>query len=74
MVPEFYARDAQGIPTRWVERMRQSMATLTSQFSANRTVHEYTESYYLPAATRYNQRAANQGAAGTATVQLRQEI
>ena len=74
VVPEFYARDAQGIPTRWVERMRQSMATLTPQFSANRTVREYTEGYYLPAATRYQQRAANQGAAGAAIVELRQKI
>ena len=74
VVPEFYARDAQGIPTRWVERMRQSMATLTPQFSANRTVRQYTEDYYLPAATRYAQRATNQGAAGAAIVQQRQQI
>ncbi|AMR25596.1 alpha-glucan phosphorylase (plasmid) [Hymenobacter psoromatis] len=74
VVPEFYARDAHGIPVRWVERMRQSMATLTPQFSANRTVREYTESYYLPAATRYAQRATNQGAAGAAIVQQRQQI
>ncbi|GAB3638973.1 glycosyltransferase family 1 protein [Hymenobacter arcticus] len=74
VVPEFYQRDARGIPARWVERMRQSMATLTPQFSANRTVREYTEGYYLPAATRYAQRAANKGAAGAAIVQLRQKI
>ena len=74
VVPEFYARDAQGIPTRWVERMRRSMATLTPQFSANRTVRQYTEDYYLPAANRYAQRAANQGAAGAAIVQQRQLI
>ena len=74
VAPEFYARDAHGIPARWVERMRQSMATLTPQFSANRTVREYTEGYYLPAATRYQQRAANQGAAGTAIMELRQKI
>ncbi|WP_242434758.1 alpha-glucan family phosphorylase [Hymenobacter amundsenii] len=74
VVPEFYARDAQGIPARWVERMRRSMATLTPQFSANRTVRQYTEDYYLPAAARYAQRAANQGAAGAAIVQQRQLI
>lgn len=74
VVPEFYQRDARGIPTRWVERMRRSMATLTPQFSANRTVRQYTEDYYLPAATRYAQRATNQGAAGAAIVQQRQQI
>lgn len=74
IVPEFYNRDQRDIPVRWVERMRQSMATLTPQFSANRTVREYTETYYLPAATRYVKRAADQGAAGDRIIKLRQAI
>ena len=49
VIPEFYARDEQGIPTAWVARMRESMARLTPRFSANRTVREYTEQHYLPA-------------------------
>ena len=49
VVPEFYTRDPNGIPTAWVARMRESMARLTPRFSANRTVREYTEQYYLPA-------------------------
>jgi starch phosphorylase len=64
VIPEFYARDAQGIPTAWVERMRESMARLTPRFSANRTVREYTEQHYLPAAAAYRQRSAEKGAAG----------
>jgi len=28
--------------------MRESMAQLTPQFSANRTVREYTEQHYIP--------------------------
>lgn len=40
------------------------MSTLTPQYSANRTVREYTEKYYLPAATNYLQRAGDSGAAG----------
>ena len=62
VVPEFYARDAQGIPTAWVARMRESMARLTPRFSANRAVREYTERYYLPAAAAFRQRAADKGA------------
>jgi starch phosphorylase len=64
VIPEFYARDAQGIPTAWVARMRESMARLTPRFSANRTVREYTEQHYLPAAIAYHVRAANKGAIG----------
>ncbi|MFZ1932619.1 MAG: alpha-glucan family phosphorylase [Thermoguttaceae bacterium] len=65
VIPEFYARDANGIPTAWVARMRESMARLAPRFSANRTVREYTENYYLPAAAAYRRRAADRGAIGT---------
>ena len=40
------------------------MARLTPLFSANRTVREYTEQHYLPAATAYHSRMANKGAIG----------
>ena len=63
VVPEFYSRDQNGIPTTWIKRMRESMAQLTPRFSASRAVREYTEQYYLPAAARYRERAASQGAA-----------
>src|SRR5690606_7318281 len=45
-------------------RMRESMAQLTPRFSADRTVREYTEKHYLPAATAYLERAANKGIRG----------
>jgi starch phosphorylase len=64
VVPEFYARDQEGIPTAWVARMRESMARLTPRFSADRAVREYTEQHYLPAATNFRQRAADKGAEG----------
>jgi starch phosphorylase len=64
VVPEFYTRDASGFPTAWVKRMRESMARLTPRFSVNRTVREYTEQHYLPAAAAYRERAADKGAVG----------
>ena len=63
VVPQFYARDASGIPAAWVARMRESMGRLTPAFSANRTVREYTELHYLPSAAAYRERAADGGAA-----------
>jgi starch phosphorylase len=64
VIPEFYARNEQGIPTAWVARMRESMAQLTPRFSASRTVREYAEQHYLPAAAAYHSRIANKGAIG----------
>jgi len=64
VVPEFYSRNENGIPTAWISRMRESMAQLTPRFSADRTVREYTEKHYLPAAKAYMKRAANKGKKG----------
>ncbi|HTN05488.1 alpha-glucan family phosphorylase [Agriterribacter sp.] len=61
VVPGFYSRDGHGIPVKWIEKMRKSMATLTPRFSANRVVREYTEKYYLPAAANYKKRAEDKG-------------
>ena len=74
VIPEFYTRDEKGIPTAWVARMRESMARLTPHFSANRTVREYTEQHYLPAAAAYRERAADKGAVGRQIVNWRHTL
>ncbi|MDO8437284.1 MAG: alpha-glucan family phosphorylase [Nitrosomonadaceae bacterium] len=71
VIPEFYTRDEQGIPSAWVNRMRESMARLTPRFSSNRTVREYTEQHYLPATSAYLERAADKGAIGVDMVNWR---
>jgi len=74
VIPEFYDRNADGIPVTWIKRVRNSMATLTSNFSAGRTVREYTENYYLPAAAAYLSRAAHGGELGKRILQGKQEL
>jgi starch phosphorylase len=74
VIPEFYARGADGIPNAWVARIRESMARLTPQFSANRTVREYTEAHYLPAAAAYRARAARQGFWGRSEITWRSAL
>jgi starch phosphorylase len=74
VIPEFYARNEKGIPTAWVARMRESMARLTPRFSASRTVREYTEQHYLPAASAYRVRAADKGAAARKLVDWRNAL
>jgi starch phosphorylase len=74
VIPEFYARDQQGIPTAWVARMRESMAQLTPRFSANRCVREYTEQHYLPRAAAHHARMANKGATGTQIIDWRRNL
>ncbi len=74
VIPAFYERDLNGIAPHWVRRMRESMTRLTSQFSANRAVREYTEKYYLPGAMTYRERAANHGAYGESLLQWKREL
>ncbi len=64
VIPAFYARDDTGIPVAWVQRMRASMAQLTPRFSADRTVRDYTERHYLPAAMAFQSRLADHGGSG----------
>ena len=74
VIPQFYDRDGSGIPVAWVHRMRASMAQLTPRFSANRTVREYTERLYLPAAAAYRERSAGNGAVGQQIVAWRRML
>src|SRR5579875_3184129 len=74
IVPAFYDRDPSGVPRGWVARMRESMARLTPQFSANRSVREYTENYYIPAAKAFLRRAGEQGAIGRELVQWEDQL
>ena len=74
VIPEFYARDAQGIPRAWVARMRESMARLTPRFSTNRAVREYTEQYYLPGASAYRERSIDNGRIGEEIVNWRHAL
>jgi len=74
VIPEFYNRNENGIPTAWVARMRESMARLAPHFSADRTVREYTEQHYLPAATNYLHRAADKGVAGRQIVEWQRQL
>jgi starch phosphorylase len=74
IVPEFYNRDQNGMPSRWLERVRESMARLTPQFSASRAIREYTNAHYLPAASGYAERAANEGKAGIGVLQWQNNI
>jgi starch phosphorylase len=50
LIPAYYDRDAAGLPMRWLQLMRSSIATTIWRFSTTRMLHEYVERLYLPAA------------------------
>ncbi|BCJ34626.1 alpha-1,4 glucan phosphorylase [Actinocatenispora thailandica] len=64
VVPLFYARGADGVPTGWVEAVRHTLTTLGPRVLAGRMLAEYVERLYLPAAVASRRMAADGGAPG----------
>lgn len=49
VIPLFYHRGLTDLPRGWIQRMKNSLATLCPMFNSNRMVQQYTEHFYLPA-------------------------
>ncbi len=50
VAPLYYDRARDGLPRRWIERMKTCIQTVCPIYNANRMVTEYVERFYLPAA------------------------
>jgi len=50
IIPLYYHQDKNGIPHRWVDRMKEAMKTIAPDFSTQRMVQDYTTKFYVPAA------------------------
>ena len=74
VIARFYDRDGAGMPRKWISMIRESMARLTPEFSANRAVRQYTENYYLPAAAGFRRREASHGARAQQIVHWRDAV
>jgi starch phosphorylase len=48
VIPEFFNRDANGVPRKWIQRIRRAMVTLVPKYNTWRMVQEYTQKYYVP--------------------------
>lgn len=46
LIPAYYTKDASGMPAEWIRRMKNSLATLTPQFSTDRMVMDYFRNIY----------------------------
>lgn len=48
IIPEYYERDESGLPLKWIARMKESLASLTPEFSSDRMLRDYINEIYLP--------------------------
>ncbi|MCK8817319.1 alpha-glucan family phosphorylase [Natroniella sulfidigena] len=52
IIPLYYDHNEDGIPERWIKRMKEAMVTNAPEYSTDRMVEEYTERLYIPALKR----------------------
>ena len=53
VIPLYYYRNQDGVPTRWVQYVKESMRTLIPNYSSHRMVRDYLDMYYEPTAMRH---------------------
>jgi starch phosphorylase len=56
VIPLFYTRNSDGIPTDWVAKVRASLRELAPLYSTNRMIREYLDTIYRPAMQLFRQR------------------
>ena len=52
VIPMFYERNANGVPSRWLSHVKKNLAELGPQVSASRMMRDYVTEQYEPAAAR----------------------
>ncbi len=74
VIPLYRDRDEDGLPRRWLERIRCSMAGLVPRFSSHRMVRDYLNECYMPAAARHNVLATGEYAAARRLADWKQSL
>jgi starch phosphorylase len=59
IIPTFYERGADGLPRKWIARMKSSITVLCPEFNMHRMAKQYTDEYYLVAHDRCLELAAD---------------
>jgi starch phosphorylase len=50
VIPDFFDRSPEGVPTRWIAKIVHALATLGARYNSDRMVMDYARSCYLPTA------------------------
>ncbi|WP_067481477.1 alpha-glucan family phosphorylase [Actinomadura hibisca] len=70
----FYDRDSSGLPRRWLEMVKHTIATLGPKVLANRMLRDYVEDYYVPAAVSGRAMAADSHSGARALAAWKQRV
>ncbi len=59
IVPAFYDRNAAGVPLKWVQFIKNTIARVAPHYTTRRMIRDYQEKFYLPQYTRTLRLAEN---------------
>ncbi len=74
IVPLFYDRGRDGMPRKWIAKMKSSMRTCPPQFSGNRMLRQYATELYAPAAKRWLRLSADNFSAAKELANWKKQI
>jgi starch phosphorylase len=74
VVPLFYDRDPEGIPHRWVAKMKDAIRLNCPTFNTSRMVGEYAQKAYFNVSDRYDTMTANHYAAAKELAHWKQKL
>ena len=74
VVPLFYDRGPDGLPRKWIERMKNSMMSVCPAFTTHRMVREYAEKFYLNAGRSVSAMTENDYAKAIGLSKWKQEL
>jgi len=74
VAPLFYERGRDGLPRRWIARMKRSMHLIGSYFNTHRMTADYVRGYYVDAGKRFESLTAEGAARAKAVAAWRQRI
>jgi starch phosphorylase len=74
IVPLFYDRGLDNLPSGWLEKMKAAMTDLCPIFNSHRMAQEYTKQCYIGASRRYNDLSREDMKAAKDLAQWRQKI
>ena len=74
VIPEFAARNKQGLPKAWIQKMKHAISGVQSRFNAGRMLDNYTLNYYKPIAAKHQKMRENAFAETTRLTAWKQRI
>ena len=74
IVPLFYERGLDNLPSGWIEKMKTAMGHLCPMFNSHRMVLDYTDQCYVSASRRYNDLSREDMRAAKELAEWRQKI